>query len=79
MADDVKITFRVDQEKKDRLDNLINVHNALVDQDEELTKSQIFRDCVDETIAEIESKLSQEGVSMEDFLEGNPKTAATAD
>ena len=78
MPDDVKITFRVDEAKKNRLDNLINIHNALVEQDEELTKSQIFRDCVDETIAEIESKLSQEDVSMEDLLEGNPKTA-TAD
>lgn len=78
--DDVRITFRISAEKKERLENLIDIHNALVDNDEKITKSDLLRECVDESIDDLETRLQDEIDTLEDFIEGNPTTAtATAD
>jgi len=81
MADDedVRITFRVSPDKKERLDNLLNIHNALSDSDEKLTKSDLLRECVDSAISDLEEDLRDEVTSLEEFIEGNPKATPTAD
>lgn len=76
--DEVRMTTRIDSEKKERLDNLLNVYNGLADADEQLTKSDLLRDCVDESIAELEDDLQNRLDSLEELIEGNPKTAMTA-
>ncbi|WP_135302620.1 hypothetical protein [Haloarcula amylovorans] len=78
--DESRVTFRIDTEKKERLEDLINFHNALADDDERLTKSDLLRGCVDDLIADLESDLQEEVDALEEFLEGNPNPAtATAD
>lgn len=79
--DDVsRVTFRVDAEKKKRLEDLINLHNALLGDEEKVTKSDLLRSCMDDLIQDLEEDLQQEVGALEEFLEGNPKTAAaTAD
>ena len=77
--DDVRITFRVSPEKKERLENLINIHNALPDSEEKLTKSELLRDSVDEIIEDLEEDLQDEVTALEEFIEGNPSPRVKAD
>ena len=78
--DDVRITFRISEDRKDRLESLLDVHNALADDDQKLTKSSLLRDCVEESITELEDKLEDEMDTLEDFIQGNANQAtATAD
>ena len=77
--DEVRMTFRIEPEKKERLDNLIDVYNGLSESNEKLTKSDLLRDCVDESISELEDDLQERMDSLEDLIEGNPKAVMTAD
>ena len=64
-----RITFRVDSARKERFENLVNLHNALVDSDETVTKSQLLRDSVDQHIADLEAELRDQVGALEEFLD----------
>ena len=77
---DERISFRVDAEKKARLEQLVKLYDALDDSPGKVSVSELMRESVDEIIDELEEDLEEKVASVEDILEGNPKTPkATAD
>ena len=68
---DTRITFRIDPEKKDRVEYLLA--KAQPDKiDRQVTVSELLRDCVDDLIEDLEQLVDEEDG------EGNPK-AVVAD
>ncbi|MBX0325774.1 hypothetical protein EGH21_22410 [Halomicroarcula sp. F13] len=75
--EDVRITFRISEDKKNRWQRLIDLHNALADSDDKLTMSDLLQESVEESITDLEDELQEEVGAIEEFLEGNPKVPPT--
>jgi hypothetical protein len=58
-SEQTKITFRVDPNKVDRLDDLIIQLKARGVLDRDLSRSELLRQCMDKTIEELEQDLQE--------------------
>lgn len=70
-----RVTFRYDQERKERFDQLLDIMHGMNLVDDDVNRSVILRQCLDEHIEEWESELEERG-ALHLIDEGNQRAVA---